>query len=471
MAQSKQLLRNSSPTFAQRSLLGAMAFTLTLLCAMQSEAQRSGGRFGGSSGFRSSSSSSSYRSSSSSSSWRSSSSSSSSSWRSSSNSHYGGSSTTYYAPPPPPPPPWLTATQYHRPGPSDASAFISVGAYRSIAEPERVFEQQRFNQGQLKHGPFSYPGMAFGFLLSFTPLAALSWLVTRPARNAPQSPTNNYYGGYGQPVPSSASYGECEVRRVTLAFDHRARPALQAALDSIASHVDMSTPQGLWAGADQARQLLLQALANVSAAHVVSHKSSASGAEALFQRTCDDLNRRYDQATISNQRRNEAPDVRARREEGAGFVVVSIVVGINGNLSPIPNGPVRDTVQMVLRSLLPPNANDLASLEVVWSPSIDQDRLSSAEMAVLYPELKPIDSSVMMGRVSCSSCHNIYAKELGACPICGAKEAVASDLSAAQQAQVFAGAASSHTINCPFCRKPTPSYEVQCQHCGGRVKN
>ncbi len=453
----------------QRCLVGALVFTLGLLGSNTSEAQRSGGRFGGSSGFRSSSSSSSYRSSSSSSSYRSSSS--SSSWGSSSSrSSYG--STYTPPPPPPPPPPWLTAVQYRRPSPMSATSYVNVGTIIPLSEDERLFEQQRTNPGQLRHGPYSFGGAAVGFAFGFGPLAALSYLLTRPpapySPNAPSQPYSN--NGYAPMGANTSAGGDCEVRRVSLAFDSRIRKSLQESLDQIASNVDMSSPQGLWRGADQARQLLLQALHNVSAACFASYKSSAQGAEQLFARTCDDLNGRYEQATISNHRRNEPPDVTARREEGDGFVVVSIVVGINGNLQPLPNSGMRESVREVLRGLLPSNMEDLASLEVVWSPSIDQDRLSSAEMAVLYPELRPMDGAVAMGRVRCTACKNVYAKELGACPICGGTESISSELSAKQQAQISQGASASHMINCPYCAKPTPSYEVQCQHCGGRVK-
>ncbi len=314
--------------------------------------------------------------------------------------------------------------------------------------------------------------MAAVFVCSFAALAALAYLLTRPNRlyseNVPLPPYT--YARYVPTPPKRSTASDCEVRRVSLAFDSRVRKSLQESLDSIASNVDMNSPKGLWVGADQARLLLLQALENVSAACIASYKSSAQGAEQLFARTCEDLNGRYDQATISNHRRSEPPDVTARREEGAGFVVVSIVVGINGNLQPLPNTGMRESVRQVLQGLLPRRVDDLASLEVVWSPSVDQDRLSSAEMAVLYPELRPIDGAGPMGRMLCTTCKSVYAKELGECPACGATEAVTSLLSAKQKAQLSQGASASHMINCPYCAKPTPSYEVQCQHCGGRVK-
>jgi hypothetical protein len=346
----------------------------------------------------------------------------------------------------------------------------AVGVHTRLDEAERAFEQQRTNPGELRYGPFSYAGMAVGFVVSMVPLSLLSWLVTRPAR--PYVPQATVPYNLGPPMlASTTGHGECEVRRITLAFDARARRALQQSLDQIADNVDMNTPHGLLLGAQQARNLLRAAVGNAAAAYAVSHRASVAQAERVFVQTCDDLNRRYDQATISNHRRTEPPEVTARREEGDGFVVVSIVVGINGSLPQLSARPTRSSISQALADLLPRRADDLASLEVIWSPSIDQDRLSSAEMAVLYPELVSLAEAAPMGRVVCNSCHNIYAKELGGCPLCGAQQSTAATLSSTQQAQLASGASSAHTISCPFCRKPTPSYEVQCQHCGGRVKN
>lgn len=451
--------------------MGSLALVSALLAAQVAQGQRSGGRFGGSSGFRSSSSSSSYRPSS----YRPSSSS-SSSYRpsSSSSSSYRSSSTTYrttntrYVPPPPPP--WLTAVEYRRPT-ARLPAFAAAAAFVPIAPAETAVLAQRENRDNYRYGPFKWSVAVIGGLVGFAPLAAMSFFVTRNA------PSNGAAPGYAQssapmgPVLArTQGYGECEVRRVTIAFDWRARAQLQQSLDQIASSVDMSSPHGLWMGADRARQLLLQWLSSASAACFVSLKGSASAAEQLFGRVCDDVNRRYDEATISNQRRNEPPDVRARREEGEGFVVVSIIVGINGALAPLPDWPTVDAVRQALSTLVPPTPDALAALEVVWSPSIDQDRLSSAEMAVLYPELVPLQGAEPIGRVSCRACKTVYARELGRCPTCGSPDAAPSPMSAQQQHQAFAPS-SSNMIACPYCKKPTPAYEVQCQHCGGRVKN
>jgi uncharacterized membrane protein len=456
-------------------LAGSLALVCALISAADVHAQRSGGRFGGSSGFRSSSSSSSSYRSSSSSSYRSSSSSYNSGYRSSSS--YGSTrsttSTTTYVPPPPP---WLTAVQYVRPQPSLTGYLPTSPTTPAVVSPaESQVLAQRNEQGDWQYGPFRFGAAVVGALVSFLPLAGVSYAVsTLPKSSGAHSPVPGASASpQGPLVPVMArtqGMGECEVRRVTIAFDWRARAQLQQSLDQIASSVDMGSPYGLCQGSDMARRLLQQWLSNARAACFVSLKGSASAAEMLFGRVCEDLNRRYDQATISNNRRNEPPEVTARREEGEGFVVVSMIVGINGALAPLPEWPTIDSVAQALATLVPATPDMLAALEVVWSPSIDQDRLSSAEMSVLYPELVSLQGTEPIGRVICRPCKTVYARELGSCPTCGSSDAAPSPASAQQQQYAY-NPASSNMIPCPYCRKPTPAYEVQCQHCGGRVKN
>lgn len=363
-------------------------------------------------------------------------------------------------------PPWLSAVQYRRPAPAPAALIFTsagLGEIAVVSLGERDVLRQRDDPGALRYGSFRWGAALGGALVSFLPLMGLSLAVTSGGRPAVMGPS----AAAGPVFAKSQGLGECEVRRVTIAFDWRARPQLQQSLDQIAATVDMGTPRGLWQGADLARKLLLQWLQSARAACFVSLRGSAAAAQMLFDRTCDELNRRYDQGTISNQRRNEPPEVRARREEGEGLVVVSIVVGVNGNLPPLPDWPTIESVAQALMTLVPATPDALAALEVVWSPSIDQDRLSSAEMAVLYPELVSLRGAEPLGRMVCRACKTVYARELGRCPSCGSADATPSPLSAQQAMAV----SSSHTIECPYCRRPTPAYEVQCQHCGGRVRS
>ena len=65
----------------------------------------------------------------------------------------------------------------------------------------------------------------------------------------------------------------------------------------------------------------------------------------------------------------------------------------------------------------------LQAMEVIWQPSDPNDVMSSAEMAVVFPTLKPLAPDARVGRRACAYCKSVYAAELGRCPNCGAPPA------------------------------------------------
>jgi hypothetical protein len=270
-----------------------------------------------------------------------------------------------------------------------------------------------------------------------------------------------------QQAAVEASPDDFEVRRVSVGLDWSVRLAVQAALDRAASELDPSTPLGRMHVLRCVRDVLRQHLQGVRYAAFVTRRAAPEPAQELFEATAASLNARYDQNTISNGRRSAAPDVTARSEEGEGFVVVSVLVATSSPLPTLPSWPSRESIDGALITIVPQDAAELVALEVVWSPSIDQDRLSSAELELLYPELVRVGSAPP-GRVVCRHCRCVSARELGECPSCGSKDRVAPPVMApsAPPAQVT----SAQTIPCPRCRRPVPHYEVQCQHCATRMR-
>ncbi len=368
----------------------------------------------------------------------------------------------------------MSATQFVRPAPVDRVIALVTAAPRDAGDgstsSDSVLRQRSF-RGDRRYGPFrSGVALASG-LVTFGLLAPLlRWSSRRQAalpRLNPRHPSLL--------APVARAGGPCEVRRITVAFDWRARPMIQDALDRIAGSVDMGTPTGLWQGADRARDLLSSMVAQAVAACFVTQGASPSEAESLFARAVADLNGRYDHDKITLERTQALQSLVANPEEGEGLVVVSILVGSNCALAPLPAAPTRASVAQALQGVLPASPEDLAALEIVWSPSVDQDRLSSAEMAVLYPELVPLAGAEPIGRVACHHCRAVYARELGACPACGSRQAAASTAAGATPYNpaglTGATPSSAHTLPCPACRRPTPSYEVQCVHCGTRVRS
>ena len=91
-------------------------------------------------------------------------------------------------------------------------------------------------------------------------------------------------------------------------------------------------------------------------------------------------------------------------------MVVSIVMNVVRKRAPLGTwSPLKRTMDQLGGFHL------VNELRVVWSPSEENDRMSSAELEVIYPELEKVRLT-KLGRVGCKSCHAVYAAELEQCP-------------------------------------------------------
>ncbi len=178
-----------------------------------------------------------------------------------------------------------------------------------------------------------------------------------------------------------------------------------------------------------------------------------ASAQERFNQMAAKLRGRYSKELVRNERQEEAGDVRARAREGKGLVVVSLLVGRTGLPSLPPRKVSSDTLHALLEKLT--WGDSVHMLEVIWSPAADADRMSSAELEVLYPELVRLDEEAL-GRVACPSCQALYAAELGACPSCG---------------DTAEGTGAKHVLAgpCPHCQADMPRYETKCENCGAWV--
>jgi uncharacterized membrane protein len=225
------------------------------------------------------------------------------------------------------------------------------------------------------------------------------------------------------PAPSAGpppASGPCEVRRLSLAFDWTQRPMLQTALEQMAGRYDMASAEGMHRAARDARDLLLRAVEGAHYAAFQRYHLPADDAEGRFAQLATDLRARFAEETVNQAYRQHYGQMRPRREEGEGLVVVSLVVGAMTHLPALPGRLDREAVRHALSTSLPDRPADLVALEVIWSPSDDADRMSSAELEMFYPELQRLDDAGAVGRLSCSYCRAVYPGELGRCPGCGA---------------------------------------------------
>lgn len=318
-------------------------------------------------------------------------------------------------PPPPPPAPRVRVTDYRRPPPGalpltrdERSRVVTNDEYQ-VTHP-----QQDFNA---RYGPTrTLPGAIAGAVV-FGLGAALTFWITREGRTPPAAPPVRPLSPGRAPGPMH--HPGVEVRRVSIAFDWTARASIQHALSEASARVDTSTPHGLHAAAEIARNALANAHRAARYGVFQSWALDPARGQQVFGQVADSLRGRYTVETIDNARRVAAPKLAARSEEGPGLVVVTLLVAAKGALPPLPPVMNLPALMAALEGMIPPRAEQLAALEVVWSPADEGDPMSSAELEVLYPELARLDEGAALGRRACGSCRAVYAGELGRCPACG----------------------------------------------------
>ncbi|MFK7991230.1 MAG: DUF1517 domain-containing protein [Sandaracinaceae bacterium] len=211
-----------------------------------------------------------------------------------------------------------------------------------------------------------------------------------------------------------------DVRRISLAFDWTERAAIQEALEAMAGRYDMDSESGLHRAGKAVHALLRGKLEAARYGAYARFHQTAEEAEVRFRSLTNALAARFTEETVRGGDRREFAEMAAAANEGEGLVVVSVVVGADGHLVDLPEVPSRAAFDAVLEQSLPERASQLVAFEVIWSPSDENDRMSSAELEMLYPELSRLDGAKDIGRVRCGYCAAPYPAELGDCPSCGA---------------------------------------------------
>jgi len=215
-----------------------------------------------------------------------------------------------------------------------------------------------------------------------------------------------------------------DVSVLALGLDWRARRAIQGELRGLAISSETSRKRGLVHLTRRVARLLLRAKPSwvYGGALNYSRRLSAREAEAAFRRATTDAASRYREEVLRNLRgqrsHQPASESRARSEEGPGLLVVTLAVAARRELPDVRD--VRDAfcLSAALSSIAQLRWEELVAVEVIWSPAVEDDRMSSAELEILYPELRKIEDSSMVGRVFCRSCGGPYAAELRRCPYC-----------------------------------------------------
>ncbi|MEZ4251800.1 MAG: DUF1517 domain-containing protein, partial [Polyangiales bacterium] len=223
------------------------------------------------------------------------------------------------------------------------------------------------------------------------------------------------------------TWGTIDVVMVQLAIDARSRRFVQERLMQLARG-DTSSKQGL---ATLARETALM-LRRVEAAWIYAgvrewNPSSPQHAEAQFRQAANDARSRFRHELVRGYQgqvtRKDAPGTRARAEEGEGVVVVTFLLAAHVE---IPNGhdPSRpQDLHVLLQRVVALQPYQIAALEVIWSPAEETDRMSTAELETLYPEMRRLPGELRVGKLICGYCGGPFAAELARCPHCGAPKA------------------------------------------------
>jgi uncharacterized membrane protein len=229
-------------------------------------------------------------------------------------------------------------------------------------------------------------------------------------------------GGHGQ-----RAWTNVDVSALQLAIDWRARREVQAQLEQLAKSADSGSKAGLVAVLRDTTHALQRAkLAWLYGGITNHHPMNAASAEGIFRQLVGDARAKYKKELVhevdGHHVETDAGQQRARAEEGEGVVVVTLVVAARREIPDVTNSAHAPQISALLESYLQMASPEvLVGAQVVWSPAAENDRLSTAELEVLYPSLKKIDDATIAGRVFCSYCRWPFAAEIGACPHCGAE--------------------------------------------------
>lgn len=227
----------------------------------------------------------------------------------------------------------------------------------------------------------------------------------------------------GQPMQSSSAI---DVTVLRVVVDWRERKFIQAELDRIARSADTRTTPGLVRMLREVTVVLRRVRdAWLYAGIVNARPMRAPEAEAWFQQHSQDARTRFREELIRNAEgataTRAAGEHHARSDEGEGLVVITLIVAARGHLLDFHDLGDAEQVRRCLESLGNLTSAALTAVEIVWSPAAENDRLSSAELERLYPDVQKIRGSSLAGRIHCAYCGGPFPAELLSCPHCGAR--------------------------------------------------
>ena len=221
-------------------------------------------------------------------------------------------------------------------------------------------------------------------------------------------------GGAGGPI---------DVAMVQIAIDAPARSFVQTTLRNLGRRGDTVTS----VGRAELLSATVRALRSAKLAWIYAGTKSfdpmpAARAQSELKRLADDARAGFqhelERAADGKKASTSAPELAPKEHEGQGTVLVTVLAAARTKLRDVRAQRV-DELDALLAQLASIAPAALVAIEVVWTPSAENDRMSTDELEKHYPALTKLDGAIG-GRVYCSSCRGPFAAELKSCPHCGA---------------------------------------------------
>ncbi len=227
-------------------------------------------------------------------------------------------------------------------------------------------------------------------------------------------------------VPMPYTNATVDVTVLRVAVDGRARKFVQTELLRIAKVADTKTEDGRAKMLSEVSMMLRKLRdAWVYGGAINEAMRDIGGAKGVFDRHVDDARSRFREEVIRNAdgttQTRAASEYSPRGDEGAGLILVSIIVAARRELFTVQRIGDGDDLRRALEGASQLTPNHLVAIEIVWQPAEETDRLSSMELEAKYPrpELIPIKNA-LVGKAFCTYCTGPFPGELVSCPHCGA---------------------------------------------------
>ena len=223
-----------------------------------------------------------------------------------------------------------------------------------------------------------------------------------------------------------AHMNDADVSVLRIALDGRARAFIQRELMRIAGTASTATDEGRVAMLREVTVLVRRLRdAWVYGGAENEPMRGMLDSKAAFDHHVDEAREKFLEETIRNEQggtTGTAPSsYTPRSDEGAGLVLVSIIIAARQELFTVKHVGNADELRRALEAAGTLDTDVLVAVEIVWQPSEDADRLSSMELEAKYPPPSLVRlPGALVGKTFCDHCGGPYPAELVGCPHCGA---------------------------------------------------